>query len=124
MGATGNTRDQYVQALKGLCIIFVVLIHLPWGEAGQWTAWMWIAVRKMVNFAVAVFFFLSAYYTPSYERMVAEGIGNYYCRRLKRLLIPYAVWSVVYVFALPAVTTGAISQSWSCLLYTSPSPRA
>ncbi len=122
MDAIGKTRDQYVQALKGLCIIFVVLIHLPWGEAGQWTAWLWIAVRKTVNFAVAVFFFLSAYYTPSYEHIVAEGIGHYYRRRLKRLLIPYAVWSVVYVFVLPFVTTGAISKSWSYELLTGVGP--
>lgn len=115
-------KEQFPQTLKGLCIIFVVLIHLPWGQEGEWTAWLWIAVRKVINFAVATFFFLSAYYTKPYERIIEYGILNYYKDRLKRLLIPYNVWAIIYIFILPIIQTGDISEYWLYYLLTGKGP--
>lgn len=52
-----KAKNVYIQSIKGLCIICVVMIHLPWGGINsEWSAYLWIAVRKVVNFAVATFF--------------------------------------------------------------------
>lgn len=115
-------KDLYVQSLKGICIIMVVLIHLPWGQAGEWTAYLWIAERKIINFAVAVFFFLSAYYTKSYAEIKKSGIIIFYKKRLSRLLIPYIVWTIFYVFILDAVKLGHIPDNWLFLLMTGYGP--
>lgn len=122
MGATGKHIDVFPQNLKGLCIILVVLIHLPWGQDGEWSAWLWISIRKIINFAVATFFFLSAYYTKSYEDLVKNGIAYYYKKRLKRLLIPYTFWATVYIICIPLLTTGKISDNWIYFYLTGKGP--
>lgn len=122
MDAIGKTRDTFPQTLKGVCIIFVVLIHLPWGENGEWSAWMWIAVRKLINFAVATFFFLSAYYSKSFVKAEGNSISGYYKKRLSRLLIPYAVWASVYTFIMPLITSGHIDDRWIFHFFTGKGP--
>lgn len=121
MVVTGKKKDVFPQTLKGLCIIFVVLIHLPWGQDGEWTAYLWIAIRKIINISVATFFFISAYYTNIYNE-IRGSVLNYYSKRLKRLLIPYLIWSIVYVFLIPIATTGHISDNWVYLMLTGKGP--
>ena len=117
-------RNNCVQAIKGLCIIFVVLIHLPWGwEDPQWLSLLWLSARKVINFAVATFFFLSAYYTPEYNRLSdRNNIFQFYKKRIKRLILPYITWSIVYVFLLPIITTGNPSDRWAFYLLTGYGP--
>lgn len=98
------------------------MIHLPWGQDGEWTAWLWIASRKVINFSVATFFFLSAYYTKPYSILVQNGIKKYYSNRFKRLLIPYVIWASVYTFIIPIITTGNISQDWLFYFLTGKGP--
>lgn len=58
-------KDRYLQAVRGLAIIAVVLIHcLPASDAT-------VAVRPLLNWAVAVFIFLSGYLTD--EEKVMRG---------------------------------------------------
>lgn len=122
--STGVTKniDSFPQTLKGLCIILVVFIHLPWGQDGDWTAWLWISIRKIINFAVATFFFLSAYYTKPYEILRGKGVIQYYRKRLKRLLVPYLFWSIIYILVIPVVTTGNISERWFYYAMTGKGP--
>ena len=115
MAAIGKQIDIFPQTLKGLCIIIVVMIHLPWGVSGEETAYLWIGARKIVNFAVATFFFLSGYYNHGVDR-------NYLYHRLKRLLIPYVIWTCVYVFVIPYLTTGAIDREWFFYIFTGKGP--
>lgn len=122
MDVIGKKRDVFPQSIKGLCILLVVLIHLPWGQNGEWTAWIWIAVRKLINFAVAAFFFLSAYYTKSYVLLKEEGIICYWAKRVRRLLLPYIVWSIVYIFIIPVLTTGNVPEKWGGYLLTGKGP--
>lgn len=81
-----NEKNQQIQVLRGIAIIAVVMIHTcPLGLSQ-------VYFRPFINFSVALFFFLSGYLTkwdnndwPSLMR-----------RRVKRVLIPYVIWTVIY----------------------------
>lgn len=118
-----KVKDTYIQAIKGLCIIFVVMIHLPFGnENSEIGAYLWIAARKTVNFAVATFFFLSAYYTKPYKELKTTGLLSFYRKRFTRLLVPYMCWSVIYVFIVPLIREGHIAYNWVYLLWSGSGP--
>lgn len=112
MAATGKQLDIFPQSLKGLCIVCVVLIHLPWGQADNWSGWLWISVRQIINFAVATFFFLSAYYTKPFEELYTAGISEYYKKRFRRIMLPYIFWASIYIIIIPLLTSGQISDYW------------
>ena len=77
--------NRKVQVLRGFAICAVVTIHsYPHGIHG-------VFVRPPVNFAVAMFFFLSGWLTgPESRPALAWG------RRILRVLVPYVLWSVIY----------------------------
>lgn len=61
-------RDRYFQAVRGVAIVAVVLIHcLPQCEAT-------IVLRPFLNWAVAAFLFLSGFFTN--EAKIARGGGT------------------------------------------------
>lgn len=122
MDAIGKQRDLYFQSLKGLCIILVVFIHLPIGQEYNWSSYLWISTRKIINFPVATFFFLSAYYCKSYIELYNYGILNFYRKRFKRLLIPYCIWGILYIFILPLLREHHIPQNWLFLFLTGYGP--
>lgn len=117
-----TVKNQFVQSLKGLCIIFVVMIHLPWGTADNWSVWIWIGVRQIINFAVATFFFLSAYYSKKFNDDDEFSVSHYYGKRMTRLLVPYVIWTSVYVFVIPILTTGQIDSQWLFHMLTGKGP--
>lgn len=58
-------KDRYLQAVRGLAIVAVVLIHcLPRSDVT-------VAIRPFLNWAVATFFFLSGYLTDEAKVMGA-----------------------------------------------------
>ena len=74
-------RDR-IQVARGLCILAVVLIHsVPVGL-------FQVFVRPFVNFAVAGFLFLSG--------MLSDPNKWNPWKRLKKVLIPYLIWVLVY----------------------------
>lgn len=82
-----DKRNYSIQILRGLAIIAVVIIHsCPKGLFG-------IFIRPFVNFAVAMFIFLSGYLTkvdiPDYKKFILK--------RIKRVFIPYCLWSLIYM---------------------------
>lgn len=84
-------KDRYLQALRGLAISAVVLIHcLPQCAAS-------VAIRPFLNFSVALFLFLSGVLTD--ERKFNAGGGLR--RRISKVAGPYAFWSVIYLAAFP-----------------------
>lgn len=83
-----RTKDLYIQALRGAAAASVVLIHcLPESPAS-------VALRPFLNWAVAMFLFLSGYLTDEVE--IKRGVLS---RRLSKILPPYVAWSAVYVLA-------------------------
>ena len=49
-----------------------------------------------MNFPVALFFFISGYFTKNPLNMVRKS-GGYWKHRILRLLIPYFIWSFIYI---------------------------
>ena len=85
--------NKTIQQLRGLAIIAVIIIHTcPGGVPG-------VLIRPLVNFAVAMFLFLSGYLTRlEFNRATMK-------KRITKVLIPYVAFSVVYM-----ATNGTIRQ--------------
>ena len=99
----------------------VVLIHLPLGVEHLWTFAIWIAIRKIINFAVPVFFFLSGYYSKNFNEICKIGLKKYYTNRFRRLLIPYFIWASFYVI-IWGLKKNEIPSDWLYLLLTGIGP--
>ncbi len=85
--------NRKVQVLRGFAICAVVVAHsYPHGLRG-------IFVRPPVNFAVALFLFLSGWLTGTEPRPF-----RHYARRIGRILVPYVLWSVIYT---------AVNRTWA-----------
>ncbi len=52
-------------------------------------------IRPFINFAVALFLFLSGYLTP----VNINDIFKFYKKRIFRVLIPYLIWTLIYTIA-------------------------
>ena len=80
-------KDNSIQILRGLAIIAVVIIHsCPGGLYG-------VFLRPFVNYAAAMFLFLSGYLT----KKEINNKKSFIFKRLKKVIIPYCIWSVIYM---------------------------
>lgn len=79
-------RNDKVQVLRALAVIAVVVVHTCPDGMYQ------VVFRPFVNFAVAVFLFLSGYLT----NLNVDNKIAFYKKRIIRVLIPYIVWTVIY----------------------------
>lgn len=80
-----NTNKQ-IQVLRGLAIIAVVFIHTNIGGFAG------VVTRPFLNFAVAMFIFLSGYLT----KLNIPDTKSFYKKRLIKILVPYTIWSIIY----------------------------
>ncbi|MGM0912767.1 MAG: acyltransferase family protein [Pseudomonadota bacterium] len=91
---------------KGVAIIAVVLIHASSQAAsfpvGSWNNDFGVVVRQVLNFAVALFFFISGYFACSPQ--LGEP-RRFISRRLLKILYPYVFWSLVFI-AISQVLNG------------------
>lgn len=95
--ATTKVKDNYWQVIRGICILAVIMIHCPTGvpygtESFEFK--FWLIVRQLINFPVAIFIFLAGYFVD-----FGKCINNsyiFYLKRIKRLLIPFFIWSIIY----------------------------
>ena len=79
-------RDIFWDAMKGIAIVAVILIHTTSRNTPGGVAW-----RQFINFPVALFFFMAGYFCH-----VRESYGAFVARKAKRLLVPLTVASLVY----------------------------
>ena len=86
IGYTKGARNNTVQFFRALAIIAVVMIHTT--PLGYWQ----VFCRPFLNFAVAMFLFLSGYLT----KIDNDHWGSFYKRRIVRVIIPYIIWTVLY----------------------------
>jgi hypothetical protein len=92
-----KVRDEskwYWNAVRGLCIILVILIHVtvPLNEDGIILP-EWYLVRKLTAFPVAVFFFMAGYFVHIEKIEEAGYLGV----KIKRVLLPYILFSILYI---------------------------
>lgn len=64
-----------------------------------------MALRLLLNFAVAAFVFLSGYLTPR-ERTANAGV--FLRRHIGKIAVPYVVWTVLYLVARGALAPLAV----------------
>ncbi|MCB2293947.1 acyltransferase [Clostridium algoriphilum] len=93
-------KDNYFEIIRAICIICVMLIHCQNGIEYEDSPLFsfnydyWLIFRQFVNFPVAVFVFLTAYFTNITK--VEQKPLKYYGSRVRRLVIPFLVWSILY----------------------------
>ena len=79
-------KNVKIQFLRGLSIMAVVMIHTCPG--GYWQ----VVCRPFINFAVALFLFLSGYLT----NVDTDNWGALFKKRILRVAIPYIIWTIIY----------------------------
>lgn len=84
-------RDPYFQAIRGICMCAVILIHCQAQGHSVASEYYQIVLRQIINFAVATFVFMAGFFARPYKLS-----GGVYWNRLKKLLIPYILWSIFY----------------------------
>lgn len=92
-----NIQDMekwYWNAVRGLCIIAVIFIHVTvpiYADGG--IRWEWYILRRITAFPVAVFFFMAGFFVH-FDRI---NNTHYIWSKIKRVLIPYLLFSTVYI---------------------------
>ena len=96
-----SIRNEYFQAIRGICICAVVLIHCQTGLSYKYEEFpnninyfYWIFSRQFLNFCVATFFFLSGYFVN--KEKVLNNAGLWIKNRFIRLGVPFLLWSLFY----------------------------
>lgn len=96
-----SKQDDYFQSIRGLCILCVVLIHCATGIMWKGHAVFnfnydyWLILRQFINFPIALFIFLSAFFIKIEQASKKPFL--FLSNRLQRLLIPYLLWSIIYI---------------------------
>ena len=78
-----------IQVLRGISIIAVIFIHV----SASATFYGQLFLRPFLNFAVPCFIFLSGYLT----KLPVDNYAVFAKKRLKKVLVPYFIWSTVYM---------------------------
>jgi fucose 4-O-acetylase-like acetyltransferase len=78
----------------------VILIHSRNGISfqntnGAWNFDYWLILRQIINFPVAVFFFLSGFFVKT--KIAEKDDLFYYIKRGGKLYLPFLIWSAIYV---------------------------
>ena len=87
-------KDNYWQMVRGICILFVILIHILYTNNSMSTEYFNIFVRRIINFATAVFIFMSGYFSK------CDNTKEFYKKKLSRLVMPLVIWNLIYLFLL------------------------
>ena len=81
--------NKKVQVLRAVTIMAVILIHTcADGIEG-------VVIRPFINFSVALFIFISGYL----KKLDVGNVKIFYKKRILKVLIPYFVWSIIYIIA-------------------------
>lgn len=90
-------KELYWQRIRGICILSVIGIHILAEyqlRSGGVLKLEWVLARQLLNFTVPTFVFIAGYFTKKEKVKPAK---TFYFRRLQRLLVPYIIWSLLYL---------------------------
>lgn len=97
-------RDPAWDALRGLTILIVVTGHsviagfpFAFAEEGRWNFQYSLVIRQFQVFAVPLFLFISGYLVGHARFDVPGSYRQFLGRRMPRILIPYTLWSLVFI---------------------------
>lgn len=60
-------RDPYFQAIRGICMCVVILIHCRAQGHSVAAEYYQIVLRQIINFAVATFVFMAGFFAHPYK---------------------------------------------------------
>ncbi|MGO2306112.1 MAG: acyltransferase [Providencia sp.] len=90
-------RNNYWDNWKGIAIIAVVSVHVLSKTSSfpldSFNNLFGVFLRQFVNFCVALFFFLSGYFTPKDS---PESNVGFYKKRISKIFLPYLIWTFIY----------------------------
>jgi len=102
--ATSAQRDPAWEALRGLTILIVVYGHaviagfpFAFADEGRWNFQYSLIIRQWQVFAVPMFLFISGYLVGHTRFDVPGAYRQFLNRRMLRILLPYTVWSLVFI---------------------------
>uniref|UniRef100_B8HV86 Acyltransferase 3 domain-containing protein n=1 Tax=Cyanothece sp. (strain PCC 7425 / ATCC 29141) TaxID=395961 RepID=B8HV86_CYAP4 len=106
MGA--KQRFVGIDVFRGLAIFAVIVVHID--EGLQTMPSLWLKITDFASFCVP--FFLAAAFYLAVNKLYSSQSTYSLRSRLARLLIPYAVWSVTYLFYKSAkfIVTGEFGR--------------
>lgn len=81
-------RKRYVDYLKGIAIILVVLGHIN-SYNGFVKAWIY-------SFHMPLFFVATGITTKSRTQISGNVLSNYFCKKVKTIPVPYFLWGLIY----------------------------
>lgn len=103
-------KNKFWIKVRGGAILAVVLIHCKNGieyPRESFSYQYWVSLRQVINFPVAIFIFLSGYFTNIIK--VKKSYKSYIFERIKRLYIPFLIWSCFYfLIRTPFMNKGEI----------------
>jgi peptidoglycan/LPS O-acetylase OafA/YrhL len=97
----GASKQEFYEFLRGLAVISVPACHTMGAtdySHDSANALCNIVLRQILYLSIPTFLFISGYFSVSSFKK-SPSVWVYYGERLKRLLVPYIVWSLVGVFA-------------------------
>lgn len=88
-------KNNFIQMWRGIAMCAVVLIHCVWQmDNSNLIAFSYsIIFRQCLNFAVGTFMFFAGYFVDT-KKFESKA---YLFKRIKRLAIPYLIWSSLYI---------------------------
>ena len=109
-------KDNYWQAIRGICIILIILIHTLYTDGSNSIEYFNIIIRRIINFATAVFIFMAGYFTKY------SSPKEFYKKKMNRLLLPLVIWDFIYLIVsiITNKQTIAVSIKQLVLLKTAP----
>lgn len=113
---SASNKNTYIQDVRGICIIAVIMIHSGIGSAADLNTLNYgLALRQFVYFPVAIFFFLSGYFCDLNK---FDKWGEYFKKRIFRVLTPYLFWSFLCLLLYAIKNGNWSSQEIFCKLLT------
>lgn len=80
MNVMSQGKSEYWQAIRGICILAVIMIHCPTGQEYSINeTYAWLVLRQIINFPVALFIFMAGYFVNTDK--VEHGTRTYVLNR-------------------------------------------
>ncbi len=83
-------KKEYYQSIRGICILMVLLIHTLLLTSDVYINYLNIIIRRIIDFAVPVFMFLSGYFVKYDERK------SFFKKKITRIVGPLLIWNLIY----------------------------
>ncbi len=106
-----SVRVAYWDNWKGIAILAVVAIHAA-NDTSQFAIgsfnWLFgLTLRQVIDFAVPIFLALAGFFSVG---SLTDSPRTYYKKRINRILIPYLIWTTIYLFLKTPFDVPSISE--------------